>query len=131
MEHIGLLNDQNFLPSLPHFFLWFFLFYLVGKDFLRDLNHCKATAYVMLFSFSYPNRFVLICNKLAVGAIIAVPVTRAFRVDSEHTTDAIVHCSSTPVPVKLGVSRIWVHRDHRRKVQKFNFVVFFVTCFCV
>ncbi len=57
--------------------------------------------------------YVLVCDKRAVGAIVAVPIAKAFRVDSEHTSDAIVHCCSDPISASLGISRLWVHRDHR------------------
>jgi hypothetical protein len=127
----------NFVHSQLTLLCFFLQFYLFKKKcFLKKQTYCKGFSSrpqsllvftflcFLFFTFLFCVRFVLVCNKVAIGAIIAVSVTRAFRVDSEHTSDAIVHCSSEAVPVKMGVSRIWVHRDHRRKV-----IVVLVLCF--
>ncbi len=58
---------------------------------------------------------VLLRERRAVAAAVLVPIARAFRVDCEHSRDGIVACAPEPVAASLGVSRLWVHRDHRRQ----------------
>jgi hypothetical protein len=58
---------------------------------------------------------VLLRDRRAVAAAVLVPVARAYRVDCEHSRDGIVQCAAEPEPAALGVSRLWVHRDHRRQ----------------
>jgi len=47
----------------------------------------------------------------AVGCLVVEPVEEAFRVVGEMGSE----CSTQPEPALMGVSRIWVHHDHRRK----------------
>lgn len=59
----------------------------------------------------------------AVGAVIVEPVTAAHRVIYENSAskslcveeDPTVHCCKESVRAELGVSRIWVHKDFRRR----------------
>ena len=62
--------------------------------------------------------WVLIHDSRAVGALISVPINCALRVDCSDDIDGddeIVRCNSESEIASIGVSRIWVHRDHRKK----------------
>lgn len=59
-----------------------------------------------------PQIFVFVSKtKQAIGCLMVERVDQAFRVVGEKGTE----CSTQPEPAIMGISRIWVHRDHRRK----------------
>lgn len=55
-------------------------------------------------------------KRRVVGLAAVVPIERAYRViQLAGGADSNTMCSSDPEPAKIGISRIWVHRNHRRK----------------
>lgn len=59
--------------------------------------------------------YFYISEKSIVGCLLAVPVKRANKMlETSVEAEGIDCCTAEEYPVKCGVSRIWVHRPHRR-----------------
>ena len=63
--------------------------------------------------------FFYVVGRQIVGCLVAEPVKRGFPVlprdGSAGDSRAGVRCSTTGRPCVAGVSRVWVHRDYRRR----------------
>lgn len=57
--------------------------------------------------------YFYIQHKQIVGCLVAEPITTAYKM--LETVQDIDLCSETSYPVRCGISRIWVHKAHRRK----------------
>lgn len=45
---------------------------------------------------------------------MAETIEEAFRILPEQGSSDSLHCETEPRPARLGISRIWVHPEHRR-----------------
>lgn len=59
--------------------------------------------------------YLYISDKSVVGCLLAIPLKKANKmVPTAAETEGIDCCTAEEYAVKCGVSRIWVHRPHRR-----------------
>jgi len=61
--------------------------------------------------------FIFVADKKVVGLLLSETIDKGYRIipnSDIETTGKVYCCSETPVPVKCGISRIWVLADYRR-----------------
>lgn len=60
--------------------------------------------------------FLYVCDKKVVGFTLAEAIEEAYRIIPQPDEPANTYtCATTPEPVKVGVSRIWVFHDSRKR----------------
>eukprot|EP01119_Soliformovum_irregulare_P001160 TRINITY_DN10879_c0_g1_i1.p1 TRINITY_DN10879_c0_g1~~TRINITY_DN10879_c0_g1_i1.p1 ORF type:complete len:328 (-),score=67.71 TRINITY_DN10879_c0_g1_i1:54-1037(-) len=59
--------------------------------------------------------FVYIANKKCIACLVAEPIETANPIIPKKDPSEPISCSRLSMPASIGVSRIWVHQDHRRK----------------
>lgn len=59
--------------------------------------------------------YLYISDRSVIGCLLAVPVQKAHKmIETAAEAEGIDCCTAEEYPVKCGVSRIWVHRPHRK-----------------